>query len=37
MGLNKTDREEFRRRVKILIPQIEKLEIVNHNIIISQV
>ena len=30
MRLNKTEREEFRRRVKILIPQMEKFEIVNH-------
>ena len=30
MRLNKTDREEFRKRVKILIPQMEKREIVNH-------
>ena len=30
MRLNKTDREEFRRRVNILIPQIEKSKIVNH-------
>ena len=30
MRLNKTDREEFRIRVNILIPQIEKSEIVNH-------
>ena len=30
MRLYKTDREEFQRRVKILIPQIEKSEIVNH-------
>ena len=30
MRLNKTEREEFRRRVKILIPQMEKSEIVNH-------
>ena len=29
MRLNKTEREEFRRRVKNLIPQMEKLEIVN--------
>ena len=29
MRLNKTDREEFRRRVKILIPKMEKSEIVN--------
>ena len=30
MRLNKTEREEFRRRVKILIPQMEKSKIVNH-------
>ena len=30
MRLNKTEREEFRRRVKSLIPQREKSEIVNH-------
>ena len=30
MRLNKTEREEFRRKVKILIPKKEKLEIVNH-------
>ena len=30
MRLNKTDREEYRRRVKILIPQMEKSEIVNY-------
>ena len=30
MRLNKIDREEFRRRVKILIPRIKKSEIVNH-------
>ena len=30
MKLNKTDREEFRRRFNILIPQMEKSEIVNH-------
>ena len=30
MRLNKTDREEFRRKVKILIPQMKKSEIVNH-------
>ena len=30
MRLNKTDREEFRKRVKMLIPQMEKSEIVNH-------
>ena len=29
MRLNKTEREEFRKRVKILIPQIEKSEILN--------
>ena len=29
MRLNKTDREEFRKRVKILIPQLKKSEIVN--------
>ena len=30
MRLNKTEREEFRRRVKMLIPQMEKSKIVNH-------
>ena len=30
MRLNKTDREEFRRLVNILISQMEKSEIVNH-------
>ena len=30
MRLNKTDREEFRKRVNILIPQMNKSEIVNH-------
>ena len=30
MRINKTDREEFRKSVKILIPQIEKSKIVNH-------
>ena len=30
MRLNKTEREEFRRRVNILIPQMEKSEIENH-------
>ena len=30
MRSNKTDREEFLTRVKILIPQMEKSEIVNH-------
>ena len=30
MRLNKTDQESLRRRVKILIPQMEKSEIVNH-------
>ena len=29
MRLNKNDREEFRKRVNILIPQMEKSEIVN--------
>ena len=29
MRLNKTEREQFRRRVRILIPQKEKSEIVN--------
>ena len=29
MRLNETDREEFRKRVKVLIPQMEKPEIVN--------
>ena len=30
MKLYKTDREEFRKRVNILIPQMEKREIENH-------
>ena len=30
MRINKTDREEFRKSVKILIPQMEKSKIVNH-------
>ena len=30
MRLNKTEREEFRKRVKILILQMEKLKIVYH-------
>jgi len=30
MGFNKTEREALRKRVKILIPQMEKSEIVNH-------
>ena len=30
MRLNKIDREECRRRVKVLISQMEKSEIVNH-------
>ena len=30
MRLNKTEREAPRKRVKILIPQMEKSEIVNH-------
>ena len=30
MRLNKTDRDEFRKRVNILIPQMEKSEIVNY-------
>ena len=30
MRLKKTEREEFRRGVTILIPQMEKSEIVNH-------
>ena len=30
MRLNKTERETLRKRVKILIPQMEKPEIVNH-------
>ena len=30
MRLKKTEREEFRKRVKNLIPQIGKSEIVNH-------
>ena len=29
MRLNKTEREELRKRVQILIPQMEKSEIVN--------
>ena len=29
MRLYKTEREEFRKRIKILIPQMEKSEIVN--------
>ena len=29
MRLNKTEREEFRRRINILIPQMEKSDIVN--------
>ena len=30
MRLNKTEREEFRKKVKILIPQMKKSKIVNH-------
>ena len=30
MRFNKTERESLRKRVKILIPQVEKIEIVNH-------
>ena len=30
MGLNKTERESLRKMVKILIPQMKKLEILNH-------
>ena len=30
IGLNKTEHDEFRRRVKTLIPQMKKSEIVNH-------
>ena len=30
MRLNKNEREEFRRMIKILIPQMEKSEIANH-------
>ena len=30
MRLNKTERETLRKRVKILIPQMEKSKIVNH-------
>ena len=30
MRLNKGEREEFRKRVKILIPKMKKSEIVNH-------
>ena len=30
MRLNKSEREEFRKRVNILIQQMEKSEIVNH-------
>ena len=30
MRLNKTEREVLRKRVKILIPQMKKSEIVNH-------
>ena len=30
MRLNKTEREALQKRVKILIPQMEKSEIVNH-------
>ena len=30
MRLNKTEREQFRRRDKILIPQTEKSDILNH-------
>jgi hypothetical protein len=30
MRLNKTEREHIRKRVKIVIPQMKKTEIVNH-------
>jgi hypothetical protein len=30
MRLNKTERESLRERVKILIPQMKKSEILNH-------
>ena len=30
MRLNKTERESLRKRVKIVIPQMKKSEIVNH-------
>jgi hypothetical protein len=30
MSLNKTEREHLRKRVKIVIPQMKKSEIVNH-------
>jgi hypothetical protein len=30
MSLNKTEREDLRKMVKILIPQMEKSEILNH-------
>jgi hypothetical protein len=30
MRLNKTERESLRKRVKILIPQMKKSEILNH-------
>jgi hypothetical protein len=30
MRLNKTERESLRKRVKILIPQMKKTEILNH-------
>ena len=30
MRLNKSDREEFRKKVKISIPQMKKSETVNH-------
>ena len=30
MRLNKTEREALRKRVKIVIPQMKKSEIVNH-------
>jgi hypothetical protein len=30
MRLNNTERESLRKRVKILIPQMEKSEILNH-------
>ena len=30
MRLNKDEREEFRKRVQMLVPQMEKSEIVNH-------
>ena len=30
MRLNKTEGEEFRKRLNILIPQMQKTEILNH-------